>query len=83
MFTLFRYARLKPNGFVRRLSKYSFGAYLCHPLFLEQAKALFGLSTLSFAPPLSVPVLAAGTAVLAFSFSAVLNRIPFVKKYFV
>ena len=83
VFTLFRYAQLRPSAAVRRLSEWTFGAYLVHLLFVEHLEPLLGLSTLSFAPALSVPALSVLVAVLSYAVSAALHRVPFVKKYFV
>ncbi len=83
VFTLFKYAGLRANAPVRRLSEWTFGAYLVHLLFVEHLEKLFGLSALSFAPALSVPALSALTLALSFAVSAALHQIPFVKKYFV
>ena len=83
VFTLFRYAHLRPSAAVRRLSEWTFGAYLVHLLFVEHLEPLLGLSTLSFAPALSVPALSVLVAVLSYAVSAALHRVPFVKKYFV
>ncbi len=83
VFTLFQYAQLRPSAAVRRLSEWTFGAYLVHLLFVEQLEPLLGLSTLSFAPALSVPALSVLAAVLSYAVSAALHRVPFVKKYFV
>ena len=83
IFTFFRYAGLRPNALVRRLSKYTFGAYLVHLMVVEHTKLLFGLDTLSFWPPLAVPAVSALSLLLSWAVSAALHRIPFVKKYFV
>ena len=83
VFTLFKYAGLRSSAPVRRLSEWTFGAYLVHLLFVEHLEKLSGLSTLSFAPALSVPALSALTLALSFAVSAALHQIPFVKKYFV
>ena len=65
------------------LSKRSFGAYLIHALVIEQLDDLAGFNTLSFCPAFSIPVI--GVLVFAISYlaSAVLNRIPFFRKYVV
>ena len=83
IFTFFRYAGLRPNALVRRLSKYTFGAYLVHLMVVEHTKLLFGLDTLSFWPPLAVPAVSALSLLLSWAVSAALHQIPFVKKHFV
>ena len=83
IFTLFKYLRLKPNKFISKLSKYSFGAYLVHVLVLEQLNARCGLNTLSFNPVLSVLAITCIVFIISFVVSAILNHIPLVKKYIV
>ena len=81
VFTFFKYAGLRPNAWVRRLSSYTFGAYLVHLLIVEHTKLLFGLDTLSFWPVLAVPAVSALSLLLSWAVSAALHRVPFVKKY--
>ena len=81
VFTFFRYAKLRPFPLVRRLSDLTFGAYLVHLLILEHTKLLFGLSTLSFFPPLAVLAVSALVFILSYAISAALHRIPAVGKY--
>lgn len=64
------------------LSTYSFGAYLVHVMILEQLKKA-GLTTLSFTPLLSIPLIFVITAVLSFAASALIHKIPRLKKYIV
>ena len=75
----FRFERL--NRLVQKLSQYSFGAFLVHVLVIQRLAGWFGLTTLSFEPALSVPVLVFLTAVVSFAISAVLNQIPVIRKY--
>ena len=56
-----------------------FGAYLVHPLVLEQLNKL-GFNTLSFNPALSVVCIGVIIFIISICISAVLNRIPIVKK---
>ncbi len=67
---------------VRKLSQYSFGAYLVHPAVMFSLEKL-GLNTLTFNPVFSVPAITAIMFVVSFMLSAVLNHIPVVKKYIV
>lgn len=67
---------------VQLLSKYSFGAYLVHPLLIEQL-AKHGISSLSFLPVLAVPCLTAIVFLGSFMISALLHQIPVLKKYIV
>lgn len=67
---------------IRRLSKYSFGIYLIHPFFLELLDS-WGLNTLCFNAILSVPAITAIVFAMSLITSAILNKIPIVKKYLV
>ena len=83
MFVWFRYRMNREGrlyGLIKRLSKYSFGAYLVHPLILDLLDRA-GLNTLSFTPWVSVPVIAALVFVPAMAVSALLHLIPGVRKY--
>lgn len=67
---------------IRLLSKYSFGIYLIHPFFIERLGS-WGLNTLCFNAILSVPTITAIVFTLSLITSAILNKIPIVKKYLV
>lgn len=86
VFTWFKYRKYnlhKLNLFIRKLSKYSFGAYLVHLLVLEQLYVRFGLNALSYNPVFAVIYIGVLVFVISFALSAILNRIPVVKKYVV
>lgn len=83
VFTFFKYSRLKPRDIVYKFSGYSFGAYLIHALIIEQLRLRLGLNTMSFNPVISVPAISLIVYILSFMISAVLNQIPYVKKYMV
>lgn len=86
VFTWFKYGifnKKRINKFVKRLSKYSFGAYLIHVLVIEQLSIRFGLSTLSFNPIISVIIVGVVVIIISFGLSGILNHIPIVKKYIV
>ena len=76
-----KYERLKK--IISKLSKYSFGIYLMHALFIEQIEFLFGINTLSFNPLISVPIITAAVFIISLVLSAFLNSIPVLKKYIV
>ena len=88
LFILFRdkWGRIRPSDrvgkWLERLSRYSFGAYLCHFLVLGILKEV-GLHSLTFTPVLAVPAVAILTAVISFAVSALLHQIPVLKKYIV
>lgn len=65
------------------ISKYSFGAYLVHAMVITVLDQHFGLDTLTFNPVISVPVIGLIVFVISFAISAVINRIPVLKKYIV
>ena len=73
--------RLTPLLF--KLSKYSFGAYLAHPLVITSLKRI-GFDSLTVGNPvISMPCAFVVVAVIAFGISAILNTIPVVGKYIV
>ena len=73
----------KGHARIRALSRWSFGAYLVHPLFIESFDIFLHFNTLSLNAFFSVPLLTLLIGTLSFLVSALLHRIPFVKKYFV
>lgn len=86
VFVFFKYntPKIKNLGAImNKLAKYSFGAYLIHVLILDQLNVLFGLNTLSFHPIVSVPVIGIIVFIVSFILSAIINQIPFLKKYIV
>lgn len=82
---LFRYvlgvseerSRRQRLGHVARIS---FGIYLVHDLFIMVFNH-FGLTTLSFAPVASVPVLTALVFLLSFALAWLISRIPFLGRW--
>ena len=65
------------------ISKCTFGVYLVHPLIIDCLKRFVGITNLSFNPIISVPILAMIVFICSMGISAILNKIPFVKKWFV
>jgi len=59
------------------VARISFGIYLVHDLFL-MALRYFGITTLSFAPVLSVPILAAVVFLCSFALAWLIHHIPFL-----
>ena len=72
----------KAYALVRKLSKYSFGVYLVHPMVIELLQH-FGIDTFSCNAFFSVPLLAVFVFAVSALISALLNAIPFVKDHFV
>ena len=68
---------------INKFSKYSFGAYLCHALIIEQLDNLLGINSLSFSPWISVPCISIIVLIISFGISTILNNIPFFNKYIV
>lgn len=86
VFTWFKYKKYnlhKLNSFIQKLSKYSFGAYLVHVLVIKQLDIRFGLNTLSFNSAYAVICIGVLVCMVSFAISAILNKIPVVKKYMV
>ena len=65
------------------LSKCTFGVYLVHPLVIDCLRRFVGVSALSFNPIISIPMIALLVFFVSKVISAIMNRIPFVKKWFV
>lgn len=85
LFVLFRYVLGVSEEQGRRrgvsaVARLSFGIYLCHEFFIMLLR-YFGVSTLSFLPALSVPLLSGGVFLCSFAVAWLLSKIPFVGKY--
>ncbi len=80
---LFVFAKynLKSGKFIRKLSDCTFGAYLVHAAFDIWFQRM-GIVADS-CPLLLIPAIALAVFVCSFAASALLNRIPYVKKYIV
>ena len=68
---------------LKKLSTYSFGAYLVHAMVITQLNHLLGLNTLSFHPVISVPLIGVITFIISFTISGILHKIPILNKYIV
>lgn len=68
---------------ILKISKFCFGAYLLHPLLIEQLNIHFGINTFSLPAIISVPILTLGIFLMSFLISGILNAIPVIKKYIV
>lgn len=62
------------------VARIAFGVYLVHDLFLMLLRH-FGVTTLSFAPVASVPVLAAGVFLCSLAVAWLISKIPFVGRW--
>lgn len=72
----------KASRVIRRLSDWSFGAYLVHALMIELFYK-YDFITLSLPTVIAIPATAVAVAVCAFGISGVLHCIPILKKYVV
>lgn len=70
----------RARSVLRRLSKYSFGVYLVHPMVIELLQH-FGIDTFSCNAFFSVPLLAVIVFAVSLAISAALNRLPFFKRF--
>ena len=68
---------------ILKLSKYSFGAYLVHALVIEMIEHYIGFEAFQIGPVLSILLLFLSVCLISFVISAILNHIPFLKKYIV
>ena len=82
MFVLLKAKFNWPSKIIRTLSQYSFGAYLVHDA-VRLLLSKLGLHSLTFNPVISIPVISAIVFVISFTISAVLNRVPVLRKYIV
>ena len=82
VFVFFRMHFNRESVIIRKLSQYSFGAYLVHDAVIQLIRKL-GLHSLTFCPVFSVPVAAAVVFMLSFTISGILNHVPVLKKYIV
>lgn len=70
------------NEVFKKLSKYSFGAFLVHPEVLTILNN-FGLDSMAFNPIIAIPVTAIIAFIISIGISTVLNMIPILNKYLV
>lgn len=85
VFVFFKYHVFKNeriNGFVIKLSKYSFGAYLVHACIIEMLPK-FGINSLMCNPIIAVPVMGLIVFIISFSISYIIHKIPILNKYIV
>lgn len=86
-FARYRLAKLVPGErmavLISKASNYSFGVYLCHILVLNAIRSIFGISTLSGNPLVSVLGLSVTVLVVSYLISGIFNHIPGLKKYVV
>lgn len=64
-------------------SKCSFGVYLIHVIFIQGLSKILNITSLSFNPVISIPLLSVTVFLLSMIISAILNKLPFIKKWLV
>lgn len=81
----FRYGNLSPKAIslLQRLSRYSFGVYLVHPLLYDVLLYQFGYDLMSQNILFSVSVTSLGIYAASFLFSGLIHQIPILKKLIV
>lgn len=67
----------------RYLSKCCFGVYLIHPMLLAVSEKCFKITTLSFHPAYSIPVISLCVFIVSLILSGLLNRIPIFNKWLI
>ena len=72
----------KMQSVIKTISKCTFGIYLVHPFAISVIE-YFGLSSSFINPLLATPIMVTLTFILSLAISAILNNIPFIKKYIV
>ena len=71
----------RAKNVIAKLSQYSFGVYLVHFFIIDTFRIRLNLTTLSFKPVFSVPILFLTVSLISLLISVILNRIPVLKKY--
>lgn len=83
VFAKYHLTQEKFPSLLRKLSKYSFGAFLVHALVIEALARFFDLDVMTFHPVAAVPVVSVLVAVISFGISALIHKIPVLNKYIV
>ena len=68
---------------IMTIAKCSFTVYLLHPFILDRLLIWFGISSMSFSPWASIPIIAVAVYVVCVFITLLLNRIPLVKKWLI
>lgn len=82
VFVFFRYeiGKIRPGKVIVALSKYSFGIYLSHQIFVDGLRRFFGLNTQDMNALVAVPLITILSLAMSASFTAIAIRIPILKK---
>lgn len=68
---------------LRKISKYSFGAYLSHVLVIDFMYSLIKNKGWGACELIGIPIIVILVTIISFGISALLNQIPFIRKYLV
>lgn len=81
----FRYHRLSPKAIavLQKLSLYSFGVYLIHPMLYDFMRYNLSLDLMKWNPLFSVPAVSLLLMAVSYVFSALIHQIPILKKHIV
>ncbi len=71
------------NSIIYNVTPATFGIFLIHPLILETLQKVFNLSSLSYSPLLSIPLITLVTFLLSYFSVAMIMKIPYLKRIFV
>ena len=71
----------RATKFFGTLSTLTLGVYLVHPFILLRLEMLFGFTTLSFSPFLSIPVIVLTVTAASFLITYLMTKIPIIKKF--
>lgn len=83
VFTWFKYTRFRESALIARLAGCCFTVYLTHILILQWLSDIFGLTTLSFHPIGSVPIIALTAFAVSMGFALGATKVPLLRKYIV
>lgn len=73
----------KVEKFISAISKHTFGVYLVHMFIIAELKNTFGINSVIVNPYIAIPAIIVITYVISEIISAILNKIPVIKKYIV
>ena len=80
-YNAFRFKKI--YNIIKKISECSFGIYLVHVLIIDYLIKILKLNILSFNPLLSIPTISFIVFIISFILSAILKKIPLLKKYIV
>jgi peptidoglycan/LPS O-acetylase OafA/YrhL len=86
VFVFFKYTSFdnigeKVSHIISMLSKYSFCAYLIHPLVIELFDYTVGVEIFQIGTAISIPFMVLIIGIISFGISAIINHIPILNKY--